>query len=407
MNGPWLIEGNERRDYNGAVVIPALAERRHLPATLQSLAQNPPEILKRFLVVVVVNHGSGSTPVDKEDNIRTLAQLHSGKLQFGALPLAWVDATSPGRELPGKGGVGPARKLGFDLALNFCHFGEAEPPLFISLDADTLVEPTYLPAIVSHFRRHPQGCAVLPFRHQPGNTQEIDLAIRYYELYLRSYVLGLHQAGSPYAFHTIGSTMACRADAYVHGGGMNRRPSGEDFYFLQQMQKTTGVVHLRGTTVHPSPRPSLRVPFGTGPTVARCLRESEGAMRFYHADTFRLLGEWLSCVQSQWTATAAEVTGKACIISPHLAGFLKKINFFDNWRRLQANHPTRDHFLAAFHGWFDALRSRQMLHFLSSGFLPYCDRGQSLEPLFWKSGLPFSTYLQDQLEILRRFQSWA
>ncbi|MBN2427193.1 MAG: glycosyltransferase family 2 protein [Deltaproteobacteria bacterium] len=405
LSGPWLLEGSERSDYDGAVVIPALAESRHLPATLQSLAQNPPEILKRFLVVVVVNHGVGVSPADKEDNNNTLLELRDGKLSFGALQPAWVDAASPGRELPGKGGVGPARKLGFDLALSHCRFNRTEAPIFISLDADTLVEPTYLAAIIEHFRNHPQGCAVLPFRHQAGKTQEIDTAIRHYELYLRSYVLGLSLAGSPYAFHTIGSTIACRAGAYVRNGGMNRRPSGEDFYFLQQMQKTTGVAHLRGTTVHPSPRPSLRVPFGTGPTVARFLREPDQAVRFYHPDSFSLLGAWLSCAESHWQASADTVIDKAGFISSHLADFLRGIKLSYNWPRLQANHPNAKSFIAAFHGWFDALRSRQLLHYLSSGPLPYCDRRQSLKPMFARSGLPFSDLLAEQLEVIRHFQA--
>jgi hypothetical protein len=53
--------------------------------------------------------------------------------------------------------------------------------------------------------------------------------------------------------------MACRASAYVAAGGMNRRLAGEDFYFLQQVHKTSGVAALYGTTVHPSPRSSQRV----------------------------------------------------------------------------------------------------------------------------------------------------
>jgi len=47
----------------------------------------------------------------------------------------------------------------------------------------------------------------------------------------------LQQAGSPYAYHTIGSAFACRAEAYIAAGGMNRRHAAEDFYFLQQLAK--------------------------------------------------------------------------------------------------------------------------------------------------------------------------
>jgi hypothetical protein len=404
MPGPWTLEGSQRQDFDGAVVIPALAESRNLPATLESLAQNPEEILRRFLILVVINHGREVSLEDKEDNLRMLKDLRRGTLNSGSLELAWVDAASPARELSGKGGVGPARKIGFDFALQHLRYEIAHPPLLISLDADTLVEKTYLPAIVAHFQNHSEGCAVLPFRHQRGDTREIDTAIQYYELFLRSYVLGLKSAGSPYAFHTIGSTIACRADAYIRGGGMNRRPSGEDFYFLQQMQKTMGVAVLRGTTVHPSPRPSLRVPFGTGPTVARFLQKSRDAVSFYHPDCFSILGNWLDCVGTSWSESASFIFHKAGDISPHLAEFIQRIRFSENWQKLQANHHSRCQLLAAFHGWFDGLRTRQFLHHLSSGPLPYCDHHQALKPLFEQSGLPFALFPEEQLKVLRSFQ---
>jgi hypothetical protein len=54
---------------------------------------------------------------------------------------------------------------------------------------------------------------VIPFCHQQGDTPEEDQAIRRYELFLRAYVLGLARAGSPCAFHTVGSAMACTAEA--------------------------------------------------------------------------------------------------------------------------------------------------------------------------------------------------
>ncbi len=404
LHGPWTLEGNNRRDYDGVVVIPALAENRNLPATLESLAQNPEELRRRFLILVVINHGLEASAADKEDNAETLKNLREGGFYSGTLELAWVDAASPTREIPGKGGVGPARKIGFDLALQHCRNDRPEPPILISLDADTLVEKNYLSTITNHFRNHSAGCAVLPFRHRRGDTSEIETAIQHYELFLRSYVLGLRHAGSPYAFHTIGSAIACRADAYIRGGGMNRRPSGEDFYFLQQMQKTTGVAFLRGTTVHPSPRPSLRVPFGTGPTVARFLHQPHEAVRFYHPGCFTILRNWLSCVRANWQESETVLFGNTREISIHLAEFLEQIRFSTNWKKLQTNHRTQNQFLAAFHGWFDGLRTRQLLYALSCGPFPFCNHCQALEPLFEQSGLPFSNLPGEQLQVLRSFQ---
>ncbi len=280
-------------------MIPALAEETSLYSTLDSLAANPPEILTRFLAVVVVNHPIDAGDTIKEENRRTLCRLPGAA---AGLPLAWVDAASPGRELPVGEGVGLARKLGFDLVLERLAWGSA-PPLLIALDADTLVRPDYLAAIEDHFRRVPEGGAIVPFCHQRGETPEQDRAIAHYELFLRSYALGLALAGSPYAFPTVGSAMACRADAYLQAGGMNRRAAGEDFYFLQQLVKTAGVAPLRGTVVRPSARSSRRTPFGTGRSVARLLAGGQG-LDFHQADSFRLLGGWLALADAAWQAPA-------------------------------------------------------------------------------------------------------
>ena len=186
---------------------------------------------------------------------------------------------------PPKQGVGLARKIGLDLALPLLDYGGGDP-LLVCLDADTLVQPDYLPAITRHFARSTAGGAAIPYRHRPAADPAGQGAIDRYELFLRAYVLGLELAGSPYAFHTVGSAMACRASAYVASGGMNRRLAGEDFYFLQQVHKTSGVAPLAGTVVHPSPRSSHRVPFGTGRAVGDMLAEGEQRLLFYQPVCF-------------------------------------------------------------------------------------------------------------------------
>jgi hypothetical protein len=101
-------------------VIPALAESATLFATLSSLAANPPEMCERFLVLVVVNQGVDAPAADKADNLVTLKLLAAGDdPRLSRLRLAWVDAASPGLEMPVKGGgVGLARRIGLDLALS-------------------------------------------------------------------------------------------------------------------------------------------------------------------------------------------------------------------------------------------------------------------------------------------------
>lgn len=361
-SGPWALEGEDRADFDGAVVIPALAEGDSLFATLQSLTANPCHLLARFLVVVVVNHGEHAAAANRLQNELDLARL-ADMSECSELCLAWIDAASPGREVPAKqAGVGFVRKLGMDLALSRLNW--PEDPLLICLDADTLVQATYLESIVAHFRRSKLGAAVLPFRHQPGVDNAQQFAIDRYELFLRSYVYGLRLAGSPYAFNTVGSAIACRASAYVRCGGMNCRKAGEDFYFLQKLAKTDGVDLLSGTTVFPEPRVSERVPFGTGRSMGKLLNGDTQAVLFYPAAAFRVLADWLCLVEQNLSEDAEELLTQAEKTSPILADYLDQAGWRTVWPRLQSTHRNEEQRSKAFHAWFDGFRTMRLIHML-------------------------------------------
>ncbi len=404
IKGPWQISGNDRSDFAGATVIPALAEREYLEETIKSLAQNPPEILENFLILVVVNHRPNVPPWVKNNNLATLHLLATLKASLKSLPIAWVDAASPGVELPEQaGGVGLARKIGFDLALTRLDY-HRNSPLLISLDADTLVRPNYLSVLTDHFRIHSAGGAVIPFCHQKGATPEEDMAIKRYELFLRAYVLGLNLAGSPYAFHTIGSAMACTPAAYARAGGMNIRSAAEDFYFLQQLAKTSKISHVKGTVVYPAARPSWRVPFGTGQSILKTLTSPSGGVKFYQAACFQVLKNWLDLIADNLWAPAAKIQKEALGISPSLADFLKKIHFPEVWPKLQKNYPSSQQLLSAFHVWFDGLKTLQLIHHLSLTSYPRGEPQETLPELWQWAKLNPSPNLEEQLNLLRKIQ---
>jgi len=407
VNGPWRIEGCTEGGFSGAVVIPALAESATLFATLCSLAANPPELCALFLVLVVVNQRTDAPDPDKADNLATLKLLAAGDPRLSRLKLAWINAASDGLEMPLKGGgVGLARRIGLDLALTRIAPLSADP-ILVCLDADTLVRPDYLHALVNHFAVSRCGAAVIPFIHQQGPSPEADRIITRYELFLRSYVFGLALAGSPYAFHSVGSAMACRASAYVMIGGMNSRAAGEDFYFLQQLARTVGVEQLSGTVVHPSPRSSHRVPFGTGRSVTRMQTGGEGEQLFYHPACFRILYGWLSLVASQTTADADLLCSEADKISPHLGKYLELNRFEDIWGKLQRNNPGEVALMKAFHGWFDGLKTMKLIHHLTDGVYPRCEPDAALKELFEWGGLKTVSGIANLLEALRLHQIGA
>ncbi len=404
LTGPWAIAGTERKDFDGAVVIPSLAESGLLLSTLHSLAQNPKELLSRFLVLVVVNHREDASSSEKADNRETLERLSAGGPDLAALQIAWVDAVSPGLELPAKGGgVGLARKIGFDLALNRLGYNQGAS-LLISLDADTLTRPDYLPAINAHFREGQTPGAVIPFCHQPGSNREEDRAIRRYELFLRTYVLGLDRAASPYAFHTVGSAMACTAEGYARMGGMNQRGAGEDFYFLQQLAKTGGVSRVKGTVVYPSARTSHRVPFGTGRSMTDLLSRKEGSVLFYRVECFQVLADWLALVGKSPGWEGEKLQEKTLNISPYLFDFLKEIKFELVWEKLQRNFPAPLSLRKGFHDWFDGLKTMKLIHYLSAGPYPRQDPERVVFGLLRWAGLEAVEGVDSQLELLRRVQ---
>ncbi len=354
VQGEWSLEGSCDGCYTSVVVIPALAESVSLKKCLESLTLAEADKEEHVLVVVVVNNRRSATVCQVEDNGQTLDWLRHWS--HPGLSLAWVDASSAGYEIDDSEGVGLARKIGFDLALALLDW--SHEPLFFSLDADTLVDSCYFRAVRGHFRRAGQGAAVIPFRHQSGVTPEQEAAIRHYELYLRSFLFGLARAGSPYAYHTLGSAFACRAGDYVRAGGMNRRQAGEDFYFLQQLAKTAGVVMLNGTVVSPSPRFSGRVPFGTGQaTLARS--ENRTVYRFVSAAGFERLEVMLKCVAEN--SKSPHLLTDICTLDKAVARYLADLGFESVWQRICRNHVRTEQRSSAFHQWFDALKTRQFL----------------------------------------------
>jgi hypothetical protein len=405
VKGPWKITGPTWGKFTGAVVIPSLAESETLFRTLRSLAANPPEILSRFLVLVVVNHRSDARDQDKNDNYLTLERL--AEVVFPGVPmnLAWVDCASEGLELPENGGgVGLARKIGFDLSLTRLDYEDGDP-LLVALDADTLVRSDYLRAIARHFLTNPTKAAVIPFHHQAGSTPGHESAILRYELFLRCYVLGLSKAVSPYAFHTVGSAMACTAGAYVKAGGMNSRIAGEDFYFLQQLFRTSGMGKLSGTIVYPSARDSHRVPFGTGRSVSRLLSDDGNEVLFYQPECFAILGRWLELLTGHADEPGDAIHAHSMEISGHLHEYLGMLRFTEVWQKLRRNSKDRFGLLKAFHDWFDGLKTMKLIHHLSDGPFPRSRFEDTADNFFRWAGLGSPGSMKEQLALLRKIQT--
>lgn len=350
------VQASPDPDLGLVVVIPCHGEP-HLIQTLDSLvACTLPACAVE--VIVVVNAGSAHPEAIHAQNAQTLEEVRRWQSQ-AALPFRLNLLDFP--QLPPKhAGVGLARKLGMDEAVDRLEQAGNPHGVIVCLDADSQVEPQYLQALHQHFSRHPrlEACS-LYFEHPLSGTafpEAVYQGITYYELFIRYYIQGLRYAGYPYAFHTIGSSMAVRSSAYQKYGGMNRRKAGEDFYFLHKIIPQGHFNELTTTRVIPSPRPSDKVPFGTGRAITQWLAHPGGTYLGYHIQTFVELKAWLDQVPQQFRAAPAPPR-KA------LDAFLAEQQYPEHLAEIRRHVASEGAFVKRFYQWFDALKVLQFVHF--------------------------------------------
>ncbi len=388
---PWRLQAAYSGPFEQIVVIPAYAERDSLFSTLASVAANPEAMLEKTTVLCVVNNKAASPDEDKENNAQTLAMLNAlikrqhfdipeadGKLHeawqiiaASPLRLGFVDASSPGLEIPNRsGGVGMARKIGMDMALRLLSNSEHKPRLILSLDADTLVRSDYLSGVRSAFARGRAQAGILDYEHPMPQDRAEQTAICRYEIFLRYWVLGLQFARSPYAFHSIGSTMVTTDEGYLAVRGMNRREAGEDFYFLNKLAKAGPLRRIRETRVYPSGRSSARVPFGTGAAVAKMVSGARSDFLLYDPRVFVVLRAWIALMKESFEPPADEILGEAKKIHSGLGEFLAARGFLKLRPKIRANVKDRKTYERQMHGWFDGFETLKLINGLTKDFYP-------------------------------------
>ena len=336
------------------VVIPCFNEP-DLIASLESLrrAERPSAPHE---VIVVVNSATSADVSILEQNDKTLREAR-----------AWINAQPQPKltvhlidacDLPPRhAGVGLARKIGMDEALRrFDDAGMLEGGVILCFDADCTCAPNYLSAVSEHFTAHPKSPACSIYFEHPleGDLQpEIYEATAAYELHLRYYVQALRYAGFPHAYHTIGSSMALRARAYMEQGGMNRRQAGEDFYFLHKLIPLGGFTELNSTAVYPSPRSSNRVPFGTGRAVSEWLQNPR--TKTYPLQAFDDLRVFLQSMPSLKSSTVEEMPES-------IRTFLAEQGFESALDEIRSHTATPAAFTKRFFRWFDGFRAMKFVH---------------------------------------------
>lgn len=422
----WSLETSITSGISNIVVVPAIAEFINIKNFLKSFSQLESKYFNESMLVFVINNMDSSTDEVKLDNQQTLIYLRnlisgnpedalSKDILNKEINIGIIDAASPRRTMPNKeGGVGFARKIGMDIALNVFDFNASGKKIIITTDADCTLESNYLSEIVSQSNKRNISAGVVKFRHDISGDDIFTRAIICYEIFLRYYVLGLKYAGSPYAFHTIGSTMFCDYESYIRIEGMNKRKAAEDFYFLEKLAKHIDIEKINTTTVYPDKRGSWRVPFGTGQRVNRFLTGIQDEYTLHNPLSFTILKDWMGIYNSSGKTEIDYYLQRAREIHPELLHFLHIRNFEDAMNNIFKNSKTLEQLNIQKKRWFDGFMTLKLIHHLRDNGLGEINMFDALDEIFkyievpWvpereKGKIPELSVMRDYLEILRQY----
>jgi len=389
----------EQGQWENVLVIPACNES-------SDFLRPPPPCGGRSLMILVINE-SPSVSLEVSKNNQALAAAVRSRFrsqwqsaaEFGVAlfqdPLAardvlLVDRFSEDRKLPPKGGVGHARKIGGDLAARLIYQKRVRSPWIHCSDADVELPETYFTFSHSMRQQGQEYAAVIyPYRHGGDESSEANsavfLATQLYELSLRYYVAGMKFAHSPYAFNTIGSTMALSAVHYAKVRGFPKREAGEDFYLLNKLAKVGSMLEpaegVDCQAIRIAARCSDRVPFGTGAAVSRIIdfHEPVKEFRYYDPAVFELLSLWLQSLDGIWKSRSSQLTASVFPDqSDHfdsksrqiLLAVLKEMKTERALEHAFRQSKNLEQFRRQMHTWFDAFRTLKLIHALRDLHFP-------------------------------------
>ena len=347
----------------------------------------------RLLVIVVLNGRLGA-----DDSVHTLnaecgrelgSRFSLRELGCGgwlghdaSMSLLVVDRFTTDRRLPWRQGVGLARKIGADVALELIATGRVRRPFFAMTDADTRLPEDYFGRLAE---LEPEcSAAMFPFWHEPRGESQVDRATALYEIRLRYIQRGLQWANSPYAFHAVGSTMAVHALNYAHVRGVPKRQAAEDFYLLGKLSKVRPLARLRGVPVRIRSRVSSRVPFGTGAETAKLTRGD--ALEFYHPDCFAAVRDVTGGLRRLSESPCVSGHELFTQMRPPTKRFLESEGALRAWQKLSEQAPNPLARLRRFHDWFDGFRTLKLIHHV---------RNHAASSLPWQDAIRLAPFMDD------------
>lgn len=330
------------------VCLPILNESENLPQLLYDLVN---QSYKKIELIACVNQPDEWWNSEEKisqciDNLKSIEILNKSS----SFPTTIIDVSTKSKGWKGKQkGVGWARKIAMDKAASL----GSDNDLIVSIDADTEYPFEYLNSIVEIFAKNPKASGLSnPYYHQLTDNEDINRSILRYEIYMRNYAINMLLIDNPYHFTALGSAMSTTIKTYKRVGGLSPKSSGEDFYFLQKLQKFGNLIHWNQIKVFPEARFSSRVNFGTGPAMIKGNSGDWSSYPIYHFSLFQKVKETYDLF-SRLFEQEIETP-----MSEFLQYQLKNKNI---WQALRNNYKTKLQFVKACETQVDGLRILQFL----------------------------------------------
>ena len=344
--------------YDFLITIPSYSEYDYINKTLESIGRQNQHLLDKTLVSITINNSNQEDSSIVSNNEKTYNELLKSNYNFEIL---LIDAYSKKKSVEIKNaGVGMARKIGVDSCLNYLHANS----LIIFIDADTTLSNNYLSKVYSSYEKYNWEGATVNFEHN-RDFPETAQFIAEYENFLKETSDKLSKSGSPYSYVPLGSTMISTLNGYIAIGGMNRKKAAEDFYFLQELEKYTGVHKINDILVYPSSRYLTRTYSGTSTRLKKCLDGELDMKSFYYSDfSFEVLRKWIELALNSNQKKCELILIGAEKINLKLKEFLIEQNINKSWESIRTA-PTDTHFINQFHKWFDAFKTLKLLKLFS------------------------------------------
>ena len=382
---------SHRSGYDHVLCLPAFAEE---PDFLDTVFTNLANSAALVILVVNANQACTGSKLQKTRDIvawldNRARSSHALADNMRLLELAKHDVLLVDRchdpwRLDAGQGVGKARKIACDIACRLIQDKCIRSHWMHVTDADARLPEDYF-EVTRQLDPDTNSAALYRFQHDAHSDPAITQAQALYDLSLDYYAAGLDWAGSPWAFHTIGSTLAVSSVHYARVRGFPDREAGEDFYLLNKLAKTGQVRQLASLPIMLECRVSTRVPFGTGPALQKILALGDPPQDFtcYNPQCFVYLKCWLALMAtlSQNTTDSLGTTiahfcqqetefANAEIDPKVLHQCLAALNTDKALHHARENSRSPAVFQRHMNNWFDAFMTLKFIHWLREHHLP-------------------------------------